>query len=91
MGLIPGTDYRQTAVRLCPGDMLALYSDALPESNNANGQELGAAGLEDLAASLPTDSAVTAGEALLEAVRRYRGGLPAEDDETLMVLRRPGG
>jgi len=89
VGMIPGTDYRQTAVRLCPGDLLALYSDALPESNDADGQELGAAGLADLAASVPTDSAVTAGEALLDAVRRFRGGLPAEDDETLMVLRRP--
>jgi sigma-B regulation protein RsbU (phosphoserine phosphatase) len=89
VGMIPGTAYRQTAVRLCPGDLLAVYSDALPESNDADGQELGAAGPADLAASVPTDSAVTAGEALLEAVRGFRGGLPAEDDETLMVLRRP--
>jgi phosphoserine phosphatase RsbU/P len=45
LGLIPGTEYRQTAVPLAPNDFLMLYTDGFPEAVNEAGQELGQQGL----------------------------------------------
>jgi len=41
VGLIPGTDYRQTVVTLKTGDLLVLYTDGITEAENAAGQDLG--------------------------------------------------
>ena len=53
LGLIPGTDYLQSAVRLGPGDFLVLYTDGLTESTNEPGLELGYHGILSFAVSLP--------------------------------------
>ena len=88
LGLIDGTSYVQTSVRLLPGDLLALYTDALTEATNPAGEMLEIPGLLKLAASVPVDSPAAAGQALLAAVERYRGGRPSDDDQTLVMLQR---
>lgn len=89
LGLIAGTSYRQTAVQLDPGDLLLLYTDGVIESTDDSGAQLGLEGLLVQARSLPTYSAQAAGEELVEAVARFRGAVPAGDDETVVVLQRP--
>ena len=88
LGLIPGTDYHQTAVRLATNDFLVLYTDGFSEVENEAGQELGHKGLLELARNLPLDSPAAAGQALLAAVQKFRNDAPARDDETLVVLQR---
>lgn len=90
LGLIPGTDYMQSAVRLSDGDLLLLYSDGISESTNAAGIELGYEGLLSMARTLPeqaTKSSATAGQALLSLVRSYRGSAVSFDDQSLIVLQ----
>ncbi len=90
LGLIPGTEYLQSAVRLGRGDLLVLYTDGISESTNDAGKELGYEGLLQLAKSLPvetTRSASAAGQALLSAVSAFRGGTPVFDDQSLVVLQ----
>jgi sigma-B regulation protein RsbU (phosphoserine phosphatase) len=87
LGLIPGTDYHQTAVPLAPDDFLVLYTDGFPEAENEAGQQLGQEGLLELARSLPLDSPAATGQALLAAVQGFRKDAPARDDETLVVLK----
>ena len=88
LGLIGGTNYYQAAVKLAVGDLLVLYTDAVPEAKDPAGSQLGEQGLLKLASSLPVDSPEAFGEGLLAAVRAYRNGAPASDDETLLVLQR---
>ncbi len=88
LGIIDGTSYIQTAVRLLPGDVLVLYTDAFNEAPSPQGEMLGVNGLLDLANELPVDSPAATGQALLDAVARFRGGAPAPDDQTLLVLQR---
>src|SRR5271163_3065093 len=74
LGLIPGTDYLQSAVRLGPGDFLVLYTDGLTESTNEAGSELGYHGMLGLAESLLLQSGTTSsamGQALLSAVKDF--------------------
>jgi sigma-B regulation protein RsbU (phosphoserine phosphatase) len=88
LGLIAGTSYSQTAVQLAPGDLLLLYTDGVSEARNKSGMQLGLDRLLSLAVNLPTESAAAAGKGLLAAVARYRGTVPALDDETVVALQR---
>lgn len=88
LGVISGTNYRQLAVRLDPGDLVLVYSDALSEARNPAGQMLQPHGLLGLAWDLPVDSPVGAGKALLAAVEKFRAGRPVNDDQTLVALQR---
>jgi sigma-B regulation protein RsbU (phosphoserine phosphatase) len=88
LGMIPGTDYTQTAVQLGAGDLLLLYTDGVSEACDRAGEQLGLDRLLELAHELPKDSAAAAGEALLEAVAAYRGAAPRLDDETVVALHR---
>jgi sigma-B regulation protein RsbU (phosphoserine phosphatase) len=87
LGLISGTEYRQTAVPLALNDCLMVYTDGFSEAVNEVGQELGQQGLLEVARSLPLDSPAAAGQALLAAVREFRNDSPARDDETLIALQ----
>jgi sigma-B regulation protein RsbU (phosphoserine phosphatase) len=88
LGLIPGTSYSQTAVQLEPGDLLLLYTDGVTESQDESGEELGLERLVAIARDLPTDSANSAGTALLRAVQEFRGQAVPTDDETVVALQR---
>jgi sigma-B regulation protein RsbU (phosphoserine phosphatase) len=90
LGLIAGTEYSQSAVRLGQGDLLVLYTDGITESTNQAGKELGYDGLLRLAKSLPlqnVNSPSVAGQALLLGVRDFRGESQIFDDESLVVLQ----
>jgi len=90
LGLIPGTEYHQSAVGLAPGDLMILYTDGINEAENEAGDQLGLERLLSMARSLPVNTATVAGEALLAAVARFRGNAPAKDDATVVALRCQG-
>jgi phosphoserine phosphatase RsbU/P len=87
VGLIPGTDYRQTVVTLRPLDILVLYTDGITEVENGTGQDLGREQLLEWARQAPVDSPRALGEALLQRLELFRGAF-RNDDETLLVLQR---
>jgi sigma-B regulation protein RsbU (phosphoserine phosphatase) len=90
LGVIPGTEYHQTAARLSPGDLLILYTDGINEAENESGDQLGLECLLSMARSLPVSSATAAGEALMAAVMRFRGNASPKDDATVVALRCEG-
>ena len=89
--MIEGTPYSQTAVQLEPGDILLLYTDGISESCDQFGEQMGVEGLLSIARNLSNQSAAAAGKGLLAAVARFRGNVPAADDETVVVLQRHAG
>ena len=73
-------------VVLQPGDTLVLYSDGLPEAVDAHGR---AFGFERLRAAVePAGTPQVVHDRVLEALRAFTGGAPADDDRTLVVVRR---
>ena len=86
LGLIPGTAYSQTGIRLSRDDMLVLYTDGITEVTDASGNELGSAGLLELSRELAAVSAAEVCRGLVGGIQKYRGDLPRRDDETLVVL-----
>jgi serine phosphatase RsbU (regulator of sigma subunit) len=87
LGLIPGTSYTMTEIRMAPGDLLVLYTDGITESTDDSGEQLGLEGLLAMARQSPVHSPDAAGRALLAAVEAFRGHTTAADDETLVVLQ----
>jgi sigma-B regulation protein RsbU (phosphoserine phosphatase) len=88
LGLIPGTTYSQTAVRLEADDMLILYTDGITEAMDPSGKQLGHRGLVELARGLATESPAEVIRALMLGAQAFRHGAPRRDDESLVVLRR---
>lgn len=87
LGLIAGTDYTQTAVRLGPGDLILIYTDGVTESVNDASAELGYDGLLALARSLPVHEPAQVGPALLTALAHFRGTSQPFDDLSVIVLQ----
>jgi len=87
IGLIPGTDYRQTVINLEPSDFIVLYTDGVTEAENSAGQSLDQEHLLEWARKAPIDSAETLGRGLLERLELFQGRCRS-DDETLVVLQR---
>jgi sigma-B regulation protein RsbU (phosphoserine phosphatase) len=88
LGIIEGTPYTQTGLELAEGDLFILYTDGISEAEGVSGTQLGMDGLLELVRALPVSSPAEAGSALIAGVELYRGSAPAQDDETVIVLRR---
>jgi sigma-B regulation protein RsbU (phosphoserine phosphatase) len=87
IGLIPGTDYGQTAVKFAPSDLLVLYTDGVTEAENDADQSLDRQQLLKWAREAPIDSPEALGRALLQRLESFQGRY-RNDDETLVVLQR---
>jgi phosphoserine phosphatase RsbU/P len=96
LGLIAVAEYEQLDVELEPGDCLLCYTDALIESNDADGEMLGEAGLLKIVRLLtdPDGGALDApqkvAERLLEEIgARYPENL-TDDDVTVLIVKANG-
>lgn len=90
LGVIEPTDYVQFAVKLHHHDLVLAYTDSLVEARDPQGRLLGEAGLLKLVQQLDADRPGQFVPALLEALTRFRGGVPPEDDQTLLLLHHNG-
>jgi serine phosphatase RsbU (regulator of sigma subunit) len=90
LGLIPGTNYVQSAVRLSPGDVLILYTDGITEARNDAGDMLDAEGLIAMARELPIIEPAEMAAQLLARMNKFRGTAPADDDQTFCILQQTG-
>ncbi len=86
LGIDDETAYHQFAVNLGRGDLVVFYTDALSEASDASGTMLTEEGLLDIARSLKIEEPQRVGSAMITRIREHRGGLPLDDDTTLIVL-----
>ena len=95
LGVVDSTQYVQFSVNLAPGDIVLAYTDAFIEARNAQDQQLGEEGLLKLVRDIqppPGDAAQPQemARAVHSRLDHWRGGVPAEDDQTLIVLSHNG-
>jgi len=91
LGMFCGSEYRHQQLRLDPGDFLVLYTDGLTEAQNRAGEDYGTDRLAAHLAGLAWQPGLTARDLTAACVRdlaAFRGGAPASDDLTIMVVRR---
>jgi sigma-B regulation protein RsbU (phosphoserine phosphatase) len=87
VGLISGTDYRQTMIQLEPADILVLYTDGITEAEDASGEMLGRDRLMEWTRTAPIDGPAAFGQSLLSRLGEFRQGNPV-DDETIIAIQR---
>lgn len=88
LGLIPGLPYGETAVTLASGDALVLFSDGVPEAQDAAGEEFGEARLIDGVRAARDRGCAAVVDHVMAAIDAFTGETPQFDDITVMVLRR---
>lgn len=86
LGVITPTQYAQFAVQLAKGDLVLIYTDSFTEARSPDGRLLGEEGLLALVSKLDPVDPPAFRDALMRAVETHRGGAPADDDLTLLLL-----
>ena len=78
----------QASVALDPGDTIVMYTDGLSEATDRKGELFSDEQIVELVANMPRGlAAEEVATRLLDAVEAHLGGLEAQDDRTLLVLR----
>ncbi|HEY4362671.1 MAG TPA: SpoIIE family protein phosphatase [Bryobacteraceae bacterium] len=85
LGVFPQWTFQQSAVRLCAGDRLVLFTDGIGEASNARDEEFGEERLVELIRALRDRGAHELKDRILQAVTTFTGGR-AQDDATLVVV-----
>ncbi|HTS69196.1 MAG TPA: SpoIIE family protein phosphatase [Terriglobia bacterium] len=87
LGLLEHTEYQPVTLNLESGDLLAFFSDGITEANNSQQEEFTSRRLENVLrqhAQKPPGEIVGA---VLDEVRKFEGGRPQRDDQTLVLLK----
>lgn len=87
LGLVEEAEYARGRVRLQPGDQIVFYTDGVIERANAEGEFYGIERLKEAALRSRGDAARIALYSMLGDLQDWSGGLPAEDDTTLIVVK----
>jgi sigma-B regulation protein RsbU (phosphoserine phosphatase) len=87
-GLFPRVVYDEQDVVLHTGDLLALFSDGVPEAMNVQDEEFGETRLADLLVAHSGEPLEAIGKAVTESVERWIHDPEGRDDLTLVLLRK---
>jgi serine phosphatase RsbU (regulator of sigma subunit) len=87
VGLLPTMPALQERVRLLPGDWLLIFSDGIPESTSASGEEFGDGRLLDALARLQSGTAAQVCEGIVHEVRDHLREERQPDDITLIAAK----
>lgn len=86
LGIAESLTFDEARIDLAPGDQLVLYTDGITEAFNDEHEIFDTARLDAVLANCGV-SARGMLEAVLEAVREFTAGRPADDDRTLLVMK----
>jgi sigma-B regulation protein RsbU (phosphoserine phosphatase) len=83
-----GQLYEEADVRVAPGDWVVLYSDGVPDAQNAAGEEFGEERLLQIVGEHSGGTASALVDSVFAAIDQFVGGAAQFDDITMLVLRR---
>ncbi len=87
IGLFAGATYQEQTVQLLPGDLLLAYTDGISEAMNAADDEWGEDRMIVEAQAHAELNAEELMQHLFRAADAFAGGVPQQDDMTMVVLR----
>jgi sigma-B regulation protein RsbU (phosphoserine phosphatase) len=91
LGVEDSTYYPQVTLNLDLGDIVLIYTDALTEASGMGGAMLGEQGLLELVRTIDASNLNAMSDALVNRLDQYRGGRPADDDTTFLLLHHNAG
>jgi sigma-B regulation protein RsbU (phosphoserine phosphatase) len=88
LGIMEDIAMEEGSIQLQDGDVIVFYTDGISEATNVAGELFSDDRVADMAAAAPRDmSARDLADQVLAEVEQFLGGLEAQDDRTLVVLR----
>jgi serine phosphatase RsbU (regulator of sigma subunit) len=90
LGILPQLGYHERTQTFDNGDLIAIFSDGVTESENSAGEEYGEQRLADLIVANRDEPAATIIDRVNQALVDWTSSAPAADDITLVVVRRTG-
>jgi sigma-B regulation protein RsbU (phosphoserine phosphatase) len=87
LGLIEAGTFGTHTITLAPGTLLLAYTDGVSEARNEADEEFGEDRLAQLIEGNHNRSAADVCAAVLDSVRRFRGGRQDQDDVTVLVVK----
>lgn len=88
LGMLPQATYEEASFQMRPGDLLALYSDGVPEAYDESEREWGDDKLRECLDAATEDSAETIVKQVFTEIDDFAGEAAQHDDITLLVLKR---
>ncbi len=88
LGLISNMPYEEESFVVHPGDIIALFSDGVPEAQDINEEEYGEQHVADFMRGIAHESATVIVAKIFDEIDRFAGAAPQYDDITLFVLKR---
>jgi sigma-B regulation protein RsbU (phosphoserine phosphatase) len=88
IGILPDSPFACATATLAPGATLFLYTDGLNEATDPQDEELGNERLENLITRAADAPARIMASQVLDAVTTFEAGTHANDDKTVVVVRR---
>jgi serine phosphatase RsbU (regulator of sigma subunit) len=91
LGIDESEAFVQMEIVLNRGDLAFFYTDALTEATDRDGRALGEAGLFALIRDLDASDPTSMSHHVVARLDAYRGGQPADDDLTFLLLHHNAG
>ncbi len=88
LGVEEDSQYTQEVIALKPGDFLAMYTDGITESMDAQENQFGMQRLEKVLQLNRHKSSDEIAAAIEHAIEEFTGGITPNDDITLVIARR---
>ncbi|NDY56756.1 SpoIIE family protein phosphatase [Desulfovibrio sulfodismutans] len=89
LGIVPDFVYQEQEVVLAPGQILLMGTDGIWEARDASDAMYGKDRFLEVARRHAAEPAAAIRDAVLADLAAFKGGLPLEDDVTLVVVSRP--
>jgi sigma-B regulation protein RsbU (phosphoserine phosphatase) len=86
LGISEREEYPEETTVMTPGDQVIFCTDGITDAKNAAGDHFGSEGLDQALAGCPVGAKAMV-EAVLEALKRFTGGAPSNDDRTLLAAK----
>jgi sigma-B regulation protein RsbU (phosphoserine phosphatase) len=90
LGAMEGLKFPSNEVMLAPGDTLVLYTDGLSERRNRQNEFFDENGIEAVLKRFAHESAEALMRTLVRENEAFAGGVPADDDTAIVVVRAKG-
>jgi sigma-B regulation protein RsbU (phosphoserine phosphatase) len=88
LGVAPGFQYEGRKTKLAPGDSIVITTDGVTEAENNSGELYGEERLHPFLATVREYSAERIKNAIVEEVNRFSYPKGANDDLTIVVIKR---
>jgi sigma-B regulation protein RsbU (phosphoserine phosphatase) len=87
VGLLPGRTYEEASIQLEPGDRIVLFTDGVPEAEDAEGEFFGDDRVREMLAGMSGEAAEGLCKAIASRIDAYESGDP-HDDVTVLAFGR---